>query len=513
MKKYLLLIAFACMTLATVAQNGMYSFMLHDMGDYQINIENVMRQHDGNILVNLFVGTGAPGQTPVDVGNVVYKISPFSHAFTDSLLIENPFAPYCLYASDPRGEGNIRANFEYAEECDSTFLRVCYFPDNDLHINHDEDVVVPVCDGVAWGEFDSHFMDCRGDLIMKYYKIGAQGGYDVYMLRCRPDGTIVHQTLFMENDNGPVPRMGLLKESPLQYYQWKTYYENNLAIMTIDSLLHWDNTIVVNKILHEESLSDTMYLVAYEHFNFNHTTEVVPIGENDMLVAAPYVNDTNFDPTAAEYGVAVAKYDMRTLERKGLIVFNDFPGQYNEGQCLGLKKTTDGSVYFMYEEEGYPLGTIIVVRMDADLNVEWIRSCKTDITISAPLRFPVLYEDEQGVGEVILWVGYGRKEGHDKADLFCFFLNHDGTVGTNEAGIEIRPYAYYPNPAQDQLRLQYSPDVQPKTIEFYDLQGRLVRSQNQGLESVDMQGLASGQYLMKVTLEDGKSFTDKVVKE
>ena len=72
---------------------------------------------------------------------------------------------------------------------------------------------------------------------------------------------------------------------------------------------------------------------------------------------------------------------------------------------------------------------------------------------------------------------------------------------------------FYPNPTQDRLRLQYSPEVQPKTIELYDLQGRLVRSQNQGLESVDMQGFASGQYLMKVTLEDGKSFTDKVVKE
>jgi hypothetical protein len=55
--------------------------------------------------------------------------------------------------------------------------------------------------------------------------------------------------------------------------------------------------------------------------------------------------------------------------------------------------------------------------------------------------------------------------------------------------------------------------VQPKQVELYDLQGRLVRSQSQGLESLNMQGLASGQYLMKVTLEDGKSFTDKVVKE
>ena len=77
----------------------------------------------------------------------------------------------------------------------------------------------------------------------------------------------------------------------------------------------------------------------------------------------------------------------------------------------------------------------------------------------------------------------------------------------------IRPYPYYPNPAQNRLHLQYSPDVQPKQVELYDLQGRLVRSQSQGLESLDIQGLAPGQYLMKVTLEDGKSFTDKVVKE
>jgi hypothetical protein len=74
-------------------------------------------------------------------------------------------------------------------------------------------------------------------------------------------------------------------------------------------------------------------------------------------------------------------------------------------------------------------------------------------------------------------------------------------------------YLAYPNPAQDQLRLQYSPDVQPRQVELYDLQGRLVCSQSQGLENLDIQGLASGQYLMKVTLEDGKSFTDKVVKK
>ena len=79
--------------------------------------------------------------------------------------------------------------------------------------------------------------------------------------------------------------------------------------------------------------------------------------------------------------------------------------------------------------------------------------------------------------------------------------------------MKVRPYTYYPNPAQDQLHLQYSPDVKPARIELYDLQGRLVYLQSHSLESVEMQGLTAGQYLMKVTLEDGKSYTDKVVKE
>jgi hypothetical protein len=61
--------------------------------------------------------------------------------------------------------------------------------------------------------------------------------------------------------------------------------------------------------------------------------------------------------------------------------------------------------------------------------------------------------------------------------------------------------------------LQYSPDVKPTRVELYDMQGRLVRTQSKGLESIHMQGLAPGQYLMKVTLEDGKTYSDKVVKE
>jgi hypothetical protein len=55
--------------------------------------------------------------------------------------------------------------------------------------------------------------------------------------------------------------------------------------------------------------------------------------------------------------------------------------------------------------------------------------------------------------------------------------------------------------------------VKPTQVELYDLQGSLVRSQTKGLESINLQGLSAGQYIMKVTLENGEVFTDKVVKE
>ena len=77
----------------------------------------------------------------------------------------------------------------------------------------------------------------------------------------------------------------------------------------------------------------------------------------------------------------------------------------------------------------------------------------------------------------------------------------------------IRPYTCFPNPVADELHLTFSPDVTPKIIELYDLQGRLVQTQSKNLESLNMAGLPAGTYTMRVMLEDGTVFSDKVVKE
>ena len=512
MKKHLFLFILAIATSALQAQDeDLYSMVHQDMGGYGFGIESVTQQRDGDIIAVTHIS-----QYPVFLGNIFYKMSPRLQIVTDSVFVADTLPPYYSFFQNPNGEGNIRTNLEYVEEVDSTYVRICHFSDDGFQINHDEDVMVALRKGVAYDELDSYMIDCWGDIIMKYGIDRPDGNYDVYIARLDPNGTLKHQGLLYENVRTSLPKLRLFNVSPLQYYQWGSVASNigpsqNLAVYVIDSLLS-KNTIILDKILSEETIENGM--VAYEWLNIGNT-DVIPIGGDEVLVASKYVSDTNFYPLTAEYGVAVAKFDLRTNQLKDYIVFNDYPGYYHDAQCLAIMKMPDGTVYFLYNEEGYPAESVMVVKMDTDLKVEWKRFCKTEnIALWGGQRpFVFLYENEEGEEEGIAWVSYGMDTNTDQYGVTYFFLKHDGTVGTNESGIEMRPYAFYPNPVKNQLLMQFSPDVQPVHIEIYDLQGRLVRTQSKAFENIDMSQLSAGTYTMRVTLEDGKAYSDKVVKE
>ena len=516
MKKLLLLLFFALAATAMRAQNGeLYSIGFHEIKDYKFNIENGMRQHDGELFVNLFLGvdSGSPYQPPINFGNLFYKMSRSSFTVIDSLLVENPDAPFYLFAKDPNGEGNIRANFEYNEDCDSSFLHICHFPDNDLNINHEEDILTPVCKGYSFSSFDSHIVDSRGDLIMEYGKEQPDGTYNQFIVRCGPEGTLKHQSQLLENSMITLGSLQEYNDSPLQYYQLGYDINDlNLHLYVMDSLLQTTYS-VVSRILTEEVL-DTIH-IAYEAFDFDYFTQMIPLERNEVLLSAGYVKDTLYLDCTTEHGIVVAKFDLRTTQLKDFVVFNDFPGDLALARVMGFKMMSDRTVYLLYQEQGYPEESLIAVKMDTDLNMEWKRFIKTDnISIQQPLSFPNVYEEEQEEGKGIGWFGPALKDDNTKQGFVYFFLNHDGTVNSiNNNGIEVRPYCFYPNPANDQLHLQYSPDVQPTRVELFDLQGRLVRTQSKAFESIDMSQLPTGTYTLRVTLEDGKTYADKVVKE
>ena len=152
---------------------------------------------------------------------------------------------------------------------------------------------------------------------------------------------------------------------------------------------------------------------------------------------------------------------------------------------------------------------IFLKKVDGNLNLIWEKS----YTLGTEHYMPMYLLATRDGGCLITGrVMYDIYE--EESDLFVLKINANGTVGIKEVLVEdIRPYMFYPNPVQDELHLQYSPDVTPTQIELYDLQGQLVRIQRNGLERLEMNGLPSGTYTMRVTLEGGKVFSDKVVKE
>lgn len=184
--------------------------------------------------------------------------------------------------------------------------------------------------------------------------------------------------------------------------------------------------------------------------------------------------------------------------------------------CHGMDMSDDESFFVcngVYDRNEWQYGEIdglnrfTVSKTDSDANIIWTRYYENGEHVFQPCS--VMATNDGGC----LVTGRCWTSDHTQAMLFAIKVFHDGSLSIPAGEANIRPYMFYPNPVQDQLHLQYSPDVQPRQIELYDLQGRLVRSQGNAFETVDLSQLPTGTYTMRVTMKDGQVFSDKVVKE
>ena len=152
--------------------------------------------------------------------------------------------------------------------------------------------------------------------------------------------------------------------------------------------------------------------------------------------------------------------------------------------------------------------SLVVTKTDNNANIIWQRYYQEDnhLLVAKSIMTTV---DEGCLVTGCFWdVPTTTKE-----NMFVLKFFADGSLSVPKMEEFVRPYCFYPNPVKDQLRMQFSPDVQPDKVELYDLQGRLVRTQSKAFESIDMSQLPAGTYTLRVTLADGKSYSDKVVKE
>lgn len=81
----------------------------------------------------------------------------------------------------------------------------------------------------------------------------------------------------------------------------------------------------------------------------------------------------------------------------------------------------------------------------------------------------------------------------------------------DENGYELPEAKLFPNPANDKLSLRISGDISCDNVMIYSIDGRLLKMQNDDFENIDVSDLSGGIYITKITLDNGITYTDKIV--
>lgn len=78
----------------------------------------------------------------------------------------------------------------------------------------------------------------------------------------------------------------------------------------------------------------------------------------------------------------------------------------------------------------------------------------------------------------------------------------------NVIGLEI-----HPNPARDILNISFADDTDCQSVAIYSIDGRLLKTQIDNFDKINIADLTSGLYLIKVRMSDGSEFAERIVKE
>ena len=506
MKKTKLYTLLALLLMAAAVYGQTYdSIAHHSTGWYDLDLRNMMQLRDGNILANIqLFEIDEQGQYLGDYGNRLLKIAPNGAVLLDSVFIADDDLNYFLLERNPFDEDNIYAKVVRNLDESRCDLRISFF-DDDLNFYPAKEVWVPLSDTIFSSLLDSYFLDEHGDIMLRY-PLSMRN--ELHYYRIGIDGTVKDHVV-MPKDASPINfypagghRFGTFNESPTEYCFWGMNSEdlNTMYIHVFDSLLNLKETLTPNG------------APSNIKFEYGMRERVLDWDEETFLVAS------RFDRTGTNVnGVRVTRYRKNTLEALNTCYFRTKPelsiGNVFIGCAfpIGLAKAGDGDLYFAYCTQdpetlyfGSPSGQVSVVKMDADLNIIWQRFClEPEGFARVGSELIALENGGVAVGGVVMGA---------PPELFFLVFDDEGW-SVSESGITPRPYSYWPNPVQNELHLQYSPDVTPTSIELYDLQGRLLHIQRNGMESIDVEGLPSGTYTMRVTLEDGMVYTNKITKQ
>ncbi|MEN8194340.1 MAG: T9SS type A sorting domain-containing protein, partial [Bacteroidota bacterium] len=122
---------------------------------------------------------------------------------------------------------------------------------------------------------------------------------------------------------------------------------------------------------------------------------------------------------------------------------------------------------------------------------------------------------------------------HNNPDLTCIFVNDADYSSANWSGIDENThfvetqeqcdaigidevslneeFTIYPNPVKSTLSIDYNSDIKIEIIQLYNVLGKLVLEDNNNFQTINVESLQNGIYLVKITTDHG-SLMKKIIK-
>lgn len=454
---------------------------------------NILEMSDGNFVIK----EGVFDELNQDLGYILYKITPEGE-LVDSLFIEpnDIISSYPMLRDPYNDNSNIMISFgtDVVNGIENKFYKATYFNDN-LEITGT--VVAEYPDTLGFPQ--RLIIDSNNDIIGR-----AKHKDKFCLLKMNLDGEIsaVSEAMSSESDVCGRP-IFQLSANPISYGYVRDNGSNRIKIMVFDSEL--------NKI------REKVFILAIGGWMARCApyTNVCETGDGHFVLSAPL---GKISGTQVIHALGVVLFNGN-LEREAEYIWGDYmvsSGPDSEENYFvnhNLVAAPEG-IYVVWNPtkivNGLRPNSIAVTYLDRHLNLGWERQTLTDEGYGMFVNFGITLTD--GGGLALSGWNAPYKDYYSSKTIYAIVFDNM-YWSTDEVSADNTPFRCYPNPACSVLNISFAEELECQSVEIFTLDGRMMKSQNNNFEAIDISNLNAGVYIIKVTMTDGKEYSERIVKK
>ncbi len=493
MKTNKLLVVFLFLFNISLASQTYYKYEGTPLSENDIRVyNNTIETDDNNVIVFEKYYKNSSFSGAVEIFKFNQKAELLDSAFIDfknissySPLIKNPF----------ENDSYVLGGF-YLNENDNLYHYNAIFINGDLEVTNEIDVKIPYND-ISLKNYRIHFVKNEFLVWCSYKEYTDMVTYmrmDIYgnVLSYQHYDSFELEEMCITNNP-----FFVISENPLRYgvvYSKIISYDDGWSESDGSKLI---------AILNENLFTmDIKHIEQVENYKFRSVeeTHVISLDEGEFIMAS-----SAFVYSGTDVCVTLTKFDkdfnIIDLYTTPLYNIGAYGVYVNEDLCI--EKSESGGVHLVWnlKEIGNNMYSSYSYYLDSNLDLKW--ECKYDESKSYA---PFIYDMHALKNGDLILVGWDM---HTNKSC-CYIISSYGT-SVSEYSNNNRPYSFYPNPANDVINISFSPDVNAEKVEIYGLDGKLYHEQNFNMETVNINSLSNGVYMMKVVLDNGTTFNDKIV--